>query len=75
MLLIEDIKVSRTYTSPRWDGARKVVDLKRHRVHGNWVTVVHYIDQRTCRTGTAIIEVFAKRASKQLMPPREVAPC
>lgn len=53
-----EIKVGQTYTSSRWKGDRKVVRLARVKS----LTVVHYIDLRTSRTGNAPLELFANSA-------------
>lgn len=49
-----------TYTGNRWQGDRKVLDVKRHRGQD---AVVHYIDQRTQKTGNAPLKRFAASAS------------
>lgn|GEM_PF-4710859 len=56
-----EIKPDQTYTSRRWKGDRKVVEVKRHRGQD---AVVHFIDQRTSRTGNALLLQFATSAEK-----------
>lgn len=55
----QDIKENETYAGARWKGDRKVVEIKRHRGQD---PVVHYIDQRTSRTGNAPLPQFAAGA-------------
>lgn len=56
-----EIKAGHTYTSRRWKGDRKVTEVKRHRGQD---AVVHFIDQRTSRTGNAFLLQFATSAEK-----------
>jgi len=55
-----EINLGVTYTSKRWQGDRKVADVKRHRGQD---AVVHYVDLRTQRTGNAPLKQFAASAS------------
>lgn len=48
-----------TYASKRWKGDRKVTEVVRHRGQD---AVVHFIDQRTSRTGNAPLQLFAASA-------------
>lgn len=48
-----------TYAGNRWRGDRKVTDVKRHRGQD---AVVHYVDQRTQKTGNAPLKQFAASA-------------
>ncbi|MYM92568.1 hypothetical protein [Duganella vulcania] len=61
-----EIKVGQTYASRRWKGDRKVVDVKRHRGQD---AVVHFIDQRTSRTGNALLLQFSTSAEKVVAVP------
>ncbi len=56
-----DIKEGLTYGGTRWKATRRVVEIKRHR---GQEPVVHYIDQRTLRTGNAPLGRFAASANK-----------
>lgn len=53
-----EILAGRTYTGKRWKGDRKVVTVVKER----GLSVVHYIDLRTNRTGNAPLELFALNA-------------
>ncbi|WP_413460478.1 hypothetical protein [Herbaspirillum huttiense] len=55
-----EIKEGLTYSGARWKASRKVVEIKRHR---GQEAVVHYIDQRTLRTGNAPLGRFAASAN------------
>lgn len=57
-MLEPEIKPGLTYTSTRWRGDRKVVRIERSKGR----VVVHYIDQRTSRTGNSPLSVFAGSA-------------
>lgn len=50
-----EVVTGRTYTSKRWKGDRKVVNLVKEKGK----TVVHYIDLRTSRSGNSPLELFA----------------
>ena len=55
-----EINVGVTYAGTRWRGDRKVADVKRHRGQD---AVVHYVDQRTQKTGNVPLKQFAESAS------------
>ncbi len=55
-----EIKEGHCYSSPRWKGDRKITKIMQQR---DQVAVVHYIDLRTSRTGSALLPVFAANAA------------
>jgi hypothetical protein len=61
----EDIKEKTTYASNRWQGDRLVTEIRRHRGQD---PVVHYVDQRTSRTGNAPLPQFAASADNVVSP-------
>ena len=54
-----EINVGATYSGTRRRGDRRVADVKRHR---GQEAVVHYVDQRTQKTGNAPLKKFAADA-------------
>lgn len=56
-----EINVGVTYAGNRWRGDRKVTEVKRE--HGQ-DAVVHYVDQRTLKTGNSTLKQFAACASE-----------
>lgn len=54
-----DIKLKHVYTGVRWKGAREVILLERG---PNKEQRVHFVDQRTGRTGHAPLSQFAASA-------------
>lgn len=62
-MLTSEIVNGATYQSPRWDDDRKVTALVRK----DKKMVVHFVKQRTGRTGNAPLETFAKVAKSAIL--------
>lgn len=67
MALPDEIHVGKTYVSPRWQGARTVSRLERKNglLSGARKTEVHFVCQKSGRTGHSELSVFARSASVQ----------
>lgn len=56
------VQAGRSYTGKRWQGDRQVNRVMREVRGGKIEVVVHYVDLRTMRTGSALLEAFARAA-------------
>lgn len=67
MALPDEIHVGKTYVNPRWSGSRTVVSLEKKLglLNGTRKTVVHFVCNKSSRTGHADLTLFAHKASIQ----------